>query len=95
VPGQPRTRSGKVCRAQNRKGLPCQCKLLLNGNRCRFHGGKSLTNADRDEITRKTGRTFKKTGPNTPEGMARSYAARDAGRARYLQERRERSQQTL
>lgn len=31
----------EVCGAKNRKGLPCQCKLLLNGGRCKYHGGKS------------------------------------------------------
>ncbi len=25
----------------NRKGLPCQCKLLLKGGKCKFHGGMS------------------------------------------------------
>ena len=39
--GQPRTRSGKVCGARNRRGLPCQCKLLLKGGKCKFHGGAS------------------------------------------------------
>ncbi len=32
---------GKVCGAKNRRGLPCQCKLLLRGNKCKFHGGMS------------------------------------------------------
>ena len=31
----------KICGARNRRGLPCQCKLLLRGERCRFHGGLS------------------------------------------------------
>jgi hypothetical protein len=31
----------KICGAKNRKGLPCQCKLLLNGGKCKFHGGMS------------------------------------------------------
>jgi len=31
----------KICGAKNRKGLPCQCKLLLRGGKCRFHGGMS------------------------------------------------------
>lgn len=39
--GQPRTRSSKVCGARNRRGLPCQSKLLLRGGKCRFHGGMS------------------------------------------------------
>ncbi len=30
-----------VCGAKNRKGLPCQCKLLLKGGKCKFHGGMS------------------------------------------------------
>jgi hypothetical protein len=30
-----------ICGAKTRKGAPCRCKLLLNGQRCRFHGGKS------------------------------------------------------
>jgi len=30
-----------ICGAKNRKGLPCQCKLLLRGGKCRFHGGMS------------------------------------------------------
>ena len=28
----------KICGARNRKGLPCQCKLLLKGGKCKFHG---------------------------------------------------------
>jgi hypothetical protein len=31
----------KICGAKNRKGLPCQCKLLLRGGKCKFHGGMS------------------------------------------------------
>jgi len=31
----------KICGAKNRRGLPCQCKLLLRGNKCKFHGGMS------------------------------------------------------
>lgn len=31
----------KICGARNRKGLPCQCKLLLRGGKCKFHGGMS------------------------------------------------------
>ena len=27
--------------AKNREGLPCQCKLLLKGGKCKFHGGMS------------------------------------------------------
>jgi len=30
-----------ICGAKNRKGLPCQCKLLLKGGKCKFHGGMS------------------------------------------------------
>ena len=30
-----------ICGAKTRTGAPCRCKLLLNGLRCRFHGGKS------------------------------------------------------
>ena len=30
-----------ICGAKNRKGLPCQCKLLLRGGKCKFHGGMS------------------------------------------------------
>lgn len=30
-----------ICGAMNRRGLPCQCKLLLRGRRCKFHGGMS------------------------------------------------------
>jgi hypothetical protein len=43
--GRPRTRlnrkQGIICGAKNRRGLPCQCKLLLKGGRCKFHGGMS------------------------------------------------------
>ena len=43
--GRPLTRKnrieGKTCGAKNRRGLPCQCKLLLRGNKCKFHGGMS------------------------------------------------------
>ena len=31
----------KICGAMNRKGQPCQCKFLLRGGRCKFHGGMS------------------------------------------------------
>jgi hypothetical protein len=31
----------KTCGAKNRRGEPCQCKLLLKGGRCKFHGGMS------------------------------------------------------
>lgn len=30
-----------ICGARNRQGNPCQCKLLLKGGRCKFHGGMS------------------------------------------------------
>lgn len=30
-----------ICGARNRQGKPCQCKLLLRGGRCKFHGGMS------------------------------------------------------
>jgi hypothetical protein len=30
-----------ICGAKNRRGQPCQCKLLLRGGRCKFHGGMS------------------------------------------------------
>jgi len=33
--------SKPICGAKTRKGTPCRCKLLLNGLRCRFHGGNS------------------------------------------------------
>lgn len=29
------------CCAKTRKGTPCRCKILLGGNRCKFHGGMS------------------------------------------------------
>jgi hypothetical protein len=76
VAGRKRTRHKRICGAKNRKGLPCQCKLLLKkgqpdpNGRCKFHGGMS------------TGAKTLKPGPKTPAGIARSYAARDAGRAR-------------
>ena len=31
----------EICGAKNRRGLPCQCKLLLRGGRCKYHGGMS------------------------------------------------------
>ena len=31
----------QVCGAKNRRGLPCQGKLLLKGGKCKFHGGMS------------------------------------------------------
>lgn len=31
----------QICGAKNRRGLPCQCKLLLRGGKCKFHGGMS------------------------------------------------------
>ena len=39
--GRPRTNHGRICGAKNRRGLPCQCKLLFRGGRYKFHGGKS------------------------------------------------------
>lgn len=36
-----RKRPRPICGAITRKGLPCQCKVLLRGNRCSRHGGKS------------------------------------------------------
>ncbi len=30
-----------ICGAMNRQGNLCQCKKLLRGGRCRFHGGCS------------------------------------------------------
>jgi hypothetical protein len=30
-----------ICGARNRRGEPCQCKVLLRGGRCKFHGGMS------------------------------------------------------
>lgn len=66
----PRRRKGVICGAKNRRGLPCQCKMLFRGGRCKFHGGLSLTNADRARITAETGRIFRKPGrrakPKTP-----------------------------
>lgn len=29
--GRPRTNHGRTCGAKNRRGLPCQCKLLFQG----------------------------------------------------------------
>jgi hypothetical protein len=60
--------------------------MLFRGSKCRFHGGLSLTAEDKERISKETGRQFKKTGPATPEGKARSYAARDAG-WRYWKQR--------
>lgn len=86
MPGRPRTREarrlGLTCGAKTRKGTPCQRRLLLKGGKCPNHGGCSLSNADKARITMETGRQFKKSGPATEEGRARSYAARDAGRAK-------------
>ena len=43
--GRRRTRRarklGIICGARNRRGLPCECKLLLRGGKCKFHGGAS------------------------------------------------------
>ena len=78
----------RCCGARTRKGTPCQRLLLLKGRKCPNHGGMSLNKADKARITAATGRQFKKTGPATPEGKARSFAARDAGRDRYWRERR-------
>jgi len=42
VPPRPRNAKGKlICGARNRRGLPCQSKLLFRGGRCKFHGGLS------------------------------------------------------
>lgn len=52
--------TGRTCGALNRRGLPCQCKLLYlkkNGKwRCKFHGGLS-------------------TGPKTEAGKIRAAEA--------------------
>lgn len=34
-------RRTQICGARNRRGLPCQCKMLYRGGKCRFHGGLS------------------------------------------------------
>lgn len=34
-------RKKATCGATNRRGLPCGCKPLKKGGRCRFHGGCS------------------------------------------------------
>src|SRR3954468_11503450 len=43
--GRPRTRfarlNGITCGAMTRKGTACQCKSLLRGGKCKFHGGMS------------------------------------------------------
>jgi len=43
--GRPRTRyarlNGLICGAKTRRGTPCQCKALLRGGKCKFHGGMS------------------------------------------------------
>lgn len=41
MPGSIRKSFGPICGARNRRGEPCQCKLLLKGGKCRFHGGLS------------------------------------------------------
>lgn len=56
------THGRKTCGAINRRELPCQCKKLFRGGKCKFHGGLSLTNADRARITAETGRIFAKPG---------------------------------
>ncbi len=30
-----------ICGARNRRGQPCECKKLLRGGKCKFHGGMS------------------------------------------------------
>lgn len=83
--GMPRRRSLRICGAFARStGKPCQRVMLGRGGRCPNHGGRSLTLRDKERITRKTGRTFKPTGPKTPEGWKRWFDARDAGRDRYF-----------
>ena len=43
--GRPKTRlarlNGIACGAKTRKGTPCQAKWLMNGGRCRMHGGNA------------------------------------------------------
>ena len=39
--GKPLTRYGKICGAMNRRGLPCQCKAVFRGGKCKYHGGLS------------------------------------------------------
>jgi len=36
-----RMKPREVCGAKNRRGAPCQCKLLYANGRCKFHGGLS------------------------------------------------------
>lgn len=92
--GTPYKRAGRHCGAYARStGLPCRCIKVrfcpTSGNwRCKFHGGASINLRARERITRKTGREFLKRGPKTPEGIAASYSARDAGRDRYFAQRR-------
>ena len=78
----------KRCGAMTRKGTPCMRRELFKNGKCRNHGGLSLNGKEKASITALTGRIFAKTGPSTPEGRARSFAARDAGRNRYFRLRK-------
>jgi hypothetical protein len=94
--GRPRKRSGKTCGAIKKDGIPCRCIMLFKGGRCKYHAGKSLNGAEKARITAETGRIFKKTGPNTPEGLARigalakarGFAKLQAGYLAWIEERR-------
>lgn len=51
----------EICGAKTRSGTPCQRKDLLNGGRCRLHGGlstgpKTLEGKRRSALN--TGRTY-------------------------------------
>lgn len=87
--GKPLTRSGKTCTAIKKNGERCQSKKLYKGEKCKYHGGLSLNAEEKAKITAETGREFRKTGPATPDGWARTLA----GFRRWVEERRKAREQ--
>lgn len=79
-----RKRLTRRCGAIKKNGEPCRCLMLYRGFRCKYHGGLSLTKADKERITKETGRIFRKTGPQSPEAWARVRA----GHAAYVARRK-------
>jgi hypothetical protein len=57
----------KVCGAQTRKGEPCQWGLLLQGGRCRCHGGLSTGPRTREGLQRSIRAMH--GARHTPEGV--------------------------
>ena len=62
------------CGAKTRKGTPCQCPALFGKNRCRLHGGLSLSGKDHPNY---------KTGRYTGQGKAELRMVRHISKLLY------------